>query len=477
MATTLKAKPFPISPAFNELRFIYDSTNKNQTGFKYIFDIYEAGTANKIAERKISPQFSTGYGDQDLSKLLQGFISGDFTPSNSTTFDATNSYYSYDVKVGEEYVSQVDYTNSLTQNGSFVKITATHAFIVGDTVVINQDDSGVANIGLEGLFVVVAITGTSDFTINSLWSEVTNAAIDGSVLYSDNRKTITRDIITSTANFVFNGVFSFLNWIDYNEADYQLTSGTSKLLTDLPDEFSIFEGQDIWVNVLNEEASYYVYFENSEGTSFRKAIPASGLVNQVLVSGEGLQAVLSPVVGVGNLIEDNVEWYEFFIASLDGITIVSQRYRFNIDRRCKINDYQLAFRDRKGSMLSYGFQLHDVESGTVNRTTYNKEVIGAITGDGANAKWSYESHERGMKQVDITKDETLTLRSNYIRTQEDLDLFERLVTSPDVFIKIGEDWQAVTVSDTTYDNPRLRQSRLHRKEIKVKLANQDIING
>jgi hypothetical protein len=125
-------------------------------------------------------------------------------------------------------------------------------------------------------------------------------------------------------------------------------------------------------------------------------------------------------------------------------------------------------------MLSYGFQLHDVESGTVKRTTYNKEVIGSI---GAGSRWGYQSYERGMKQVDITKEETLTLRTNYIKTQDELDLFERLVTSPDVFIKIDDNWLAVTVEDTSYNNPRLRTRRLQKKEIKVKLANQDIING
>jgi len=473
MAITLKAKPFVISPAFNELRFIYDSTNKNNTGFKYIFDIYEAGTATKIAERKISPQYSTGYGDQDVSKLIQGFLSGDFTPSNSTTFDATKSYYSYDVKIGEEYVAEYNYTSALVQNGSYVKITVTHAFEVGDAVVIAQDDGGAANPGLEGLFVVTAINGTTDFTINSLWSEVTDINIDGTAKYSDNRKTITRDITTSLANFVFNGAFSFLNWIAYDQAQYELTDSTTKMLTDLPDEFSIFEGQDNWVNVLSEtDATNFMYFENSTGDIFKKAITSGGFIDQILVSGEDLQAGLTLVSGSGDLVEDDVEYYQFWMQTSATLEL-TQRYQFNIDKRCKINDYQLAFRDRKGSMLSYGFQLHDVESGTVKRTTYNKEVVGAIS----SSKWTYESHERGMKQVDITKDETLTLRSNYIRTQEDLDLFERLVTSPDVYIKIGDDWLAVTVQDNSYTNPRLRQSRLHKKEIKVKLANQDIING
>ena len=474
MATTFEASPFEISPAFNELRFIVNSTNVNETGFKYIFDIYESGTTNKIAERKVSPQYLTGFGDQDLSKLLQGFVSGDFNPASLTTFDAERSYYKYDLSIGEEYVAEFNYVSPLVQNGSFTKITVAHSFVVGDAVVITQADGGVANPGLEGLFVVTAITGTTDFTINSLWSEVTNINIDGTAKYSDNRKIIFRDIITSNRNLVFNGAFSFLNWIDYNQSQYQLISTTSKLLTDLPDQFSIFEGQEMWVNVLNQESSYYVYFENETGTTYRKAIPANGVVNQVMVSGGGLQSVLSLVSGSGDLVTNDVDWYEFYIVDISSLSILSQRYRLNIDRRCKINDYQLAFRDRKGSMLSYGFQLHDVESGTVKRTTYNKEVIGSI---GAGSKWGYQSYERGMKQVDITKEETLTLRTNYIKTQDELDLFERLVTSPDVFIKIDDNWLAVTVEDTSYNNPRLRTRRLQKKEIKVKLANQDIING
>ena len=235
MATTFEAFPFGISPAFNELRFIVNSTNVNETGFKYIFDIYESGTTNKIAERKISPQYLTGFGDQDLSKLLQGFVSGDFNPASLTTFDAERSYYKYDLSIGEEYVAEFNYVLPLVQNGSFTKITVAHSFVVGDAVVITQADGGVANPGLEGLFVVTAITGTTDFTINSLWSEVTNINIDGTAKYSDNRKIIFRDIITSNRNVVFNGAFSFLNWIDYNQSQYQLTSTTSNLLTDLPD--------------------------------------------------------------------------------------------------------------------------------------------------------------------------------------------------------------------------------------------------
>jgi hypothetical protein len=217
-----------------------------------------------------------------------------------------------------------------------------------------------------------------------------------------------------------------------------------------------------------------MYFVNDIGTVYRKPIDSGGFVDQIMVSGEALQAGITLVSGSGDLVKPGIDYYDFFVADVNDVPF-SKSYKLNLDRRCRINDYQLAFRDRKGSMLSYAFQLHDVENGTVQRTTYNKEVIGAINLE--TNKWNYESHERGMKSVDITKEDTLTLRANYIKTQDELDLFERLVTSPDVFIKIGDDWLAVTVEDRTYNNPRLRQKRLQKKEIKVKLANQDIING
>ena len=475
MAITEIAKPFSISPAFNPLRYIYDSTNKSKEGFKYIFDIYEAGTSNKIAERKVSPEFSTNYGNQQLSKLLDEFVSGDFRPTNNTTFDATNCYYRYDVKIGEEFVLPVSYTAALVQNGSFVKITAAHTFDVGDSVVIEQNDNGAANPNLEGLFVVTAVTGTTDFTVNSSWSDITDANIDGEVRFADNRKTITRDLATVSGALVFNGAFSFVDWRNYDSDDYLPNSSTSKLLTSLPSQFTAYEDQNIWINVLNNQSpNLLMEFKNSTNDVFRKTIDASAYINQVMVSGSDLQSGLSLISGSGDLIEDDVQYYEFYIVNSFG-TIQSEKKRINVDRRCKINEYQLVFRDRLGSMLSMAFTLHDEQKGTVTRKTYNQEVAGSTNGEPT--RWGYESYERGMTSVDITQKETLTLRSNYIKTQDELDLFRELVTSPDVFIEIDGVWQAVTVQDNSYNIPRLKQKRLQRFDINVMIANQDIING
>ncbi len=39
MAMTLKAAPQRLTPAYNPIKYIYDSTNKNLAGFKYIFEV------------------------------------------------------------------------------------------------------------------------------------------------------------------------------------------------------------------------------------------------------------------------------------------------------------------------------------------------------------------------------------------------------------------------------------------------------
>jgi hypothetical protein len=47
MATTIIAQPQDFTPAYNECKFIVNSTNVNKAGFRYIFEVYESGTATR----------------------------------------------------------------------------------------------------------------------------------------------------------------------------------------------------------------------------------------------------------------------------------------------------------------------------------------------------------------------------------------------------------------------------------------------
>jgi len=211
MAITLKAQPQVLTPAYNPIKYIYDSTNKNLGGFKYIFEVYESGTVNQIAEYRVLPVYSTGYGEIDLTKLLQAKVSFDLFPTNTTVYNAPNSHYKYDVKVGEEYLTTTSYSSNLTASGLNVQINVANSFVAGDQVNITQADLGVANPNLEGLFTVLSV-GVGFFVVNSLFSLVTNATINGDVTYADGRKTVTYNIIDNLNNFVFNGALPWTEW-------------------------------------------------------------------------------------------------------------------------------------------------------------------------------------------------------------------------------------------------------------------------
>jgi hypothetical protein len=469
MAMTLIAKPYSFSPAYNELKYIYDSTNKNQLGFKYIFQVLQYG-GSQIAEYRLLPQVTTGYGEQDLSKLLSTKVSYDL--NSGTTYNAANSLYQYDVRIGEEYITGVNYTASLSDNGGNVKITITHAFVVGDKVRIAQADNGVANPQLEGLFVVTAITGTTDFTVSALWSDVTDATINGSVYYADNRKTQTLNIVTVSRAVVFNAAFSWLDWINYNESNYDCNAYTDLLLTSIPQTgFYATVDQDLIVNVPNRgTATGFMYFENSNGSVFKKAITNANNITGVTV-GVNNVGTLTTVSGPGGLVEDDTTWYDFYYTNAAG-TQYSVKYRVNIDRRCKIEDYEIKFLDRMGSFPSFAFQLRSYDKGNVQRKEFNTDV----TGYASSNRWQYYSTEFGMSTSSVLIDKTIELNTNYM-TEEMAILFEELVSTPLAFIKIGGTYQAVQIVDTSFDVEKAKNKHLIRKSITVKPSNQNVVNG
>jgi len=230
MAQTLIASPQTFSPSYNPLKFIVDSTNKNNSGFKYVFQVFEGGTTNKIGEYKVIPRINDGYGEQDLSKLIQSQVLWTLDTTSTASIEALKSKYDYSVKIGEEYVAEYIYTANLTNNSGNVRISTTNTFVAGDQVVITQADGGVANPLLEGLHTVISAT-SSTVTVNVAWSSITSNTIDGVVRYADNRKIITLNIINLANYRAFNGAVRHMDWMLYDENDYVMNGITKQFVT------------------------------------------------------------------------------------------------------------------------------------------------------------------------------------------------------------------------------------------------------
>lgn len=480
MAITIITEPQLHTPAYNRVYFEVDSTNKTKPSFRYIFDVYDAGTTNKIAEYRVLPRNVDFYGEIDLSRLFSTKVTFNLDPTVTSWYNPAESYYQYDVKFGEEFVVSYNYTASLA-TGSFIaggastRITiGTHTFIVGDQIIIDQVDGGVANPLLEGLHTVVAI-GATTIDVNVLFSNINDTSIDGSVRYSDNRKTIFRDLDETQNYYVFNGALPFKDFRTYNYFNYNLSSAGDLFLTTQPVKgFYCTPQQDIWVFIMNNgQDKFYMYFQNSLGDVYRKPINTTNKYSQVAV-GPNNFGTLTLYSGTGTgLLQSGVTWYRYWFG--DNVTGApySEYYRIDLDFRCTIEGYELLFLDRMGSFSSFAFQLRAYEKGTTKRETYNKY----IPGDTSSGVFTYDSYARGQSVINPSVERTLELNTNWI-TEEMSVYFEELVTSPEVYLKDTDgNYYAVLVTDSSFEINRSRNKNLFKKTITIKYANENIING
>ena len=487
MAIINIARAQPLMPAYNPIKFIYDSSNNNLQGFKYIFDIYEGGTANKIAEYRVMPTYGTGYGEIDLSKLLQAQVSYDLNLTNTSAYNATNSHYKYDVHVGEEYLTTTSYSLPLTQNGVNVQINVANTFVAGDQINITQNPPGAtANPNLEGLFTVLSV-GVGFLVVSSPWATVTATGLGGAITYADGRKTVTRDIITTIKNFVFNGAIRWVEWPSYDYDEFMLNNFQDRFLTNLPpSNFYATLSQDLWVNVVADGSPTppdTLFFQTSDGDTFEKNVTAVDHVSGISM-GPNNYGLLSVVAGALPMIKPTTEWYTVRYER-NGFPS-SKQYKVNIDRRVRTVEHSILFLDRMGSWGSFAFTGRAYTTGDMTREQFNKDIPGYVETVGID-RWLYETTETGMTNTYISTDTTIALNTDWMN--QDMALyFTELISSPNTYIKISnydadcelpesEEYVSCTIVTSTFQEFKQRNKNLIKQSIVVKLANNNIVNS
>lgn len=457
MAITLKAKPETLTPAYNEVMWIFDSTNKTKQGFRYVFDIYRSGTTEKVGEYRIIPRLNDGYGEIDLSRLLRTYVQNSFNPTLNGATGVPNIFYFYQVNVGEEFV--VDYTLSTPQNnGGFLRINTTpnHTFVAGDSVAITG-----ANItGVNGVYNVVSVQSTSSITISLPWQSGFASLTTAIMRYADNRKTITRDLSVNAGNRVFNGVSKHTDFPNFTEASYK----QSKALSSVPiTGITLTTNQRFWLNYFNDGVAANVYFENDAGDKAHTAL-TTATFNQVSV-GSGNMGSLVLDAGTLPIIKANTKWYTVQYES-------GQKIRFDISRRCEISNYEIAFVDRLGSIGTFRFNLRSYERGIVNNEAYKQHINGSITG----SKWGYTNQEVGEVLINPKQTKTLELNTDWM-TEEMSNYFAEFIASPVKYITIDGFPLPCIVETLDFELDKKRNKKLIRKSVVVRLSNQDKING
>ena len=491
MALVTQATPQVIVPAYNPVKYIYSSSNVNLQGFKFIYDIYQSGTLNKIAEYRVLPTYATGFGEIDLSKLLQAKVSYDLNLNNTSVYNAPNSHYKYDVRIGEEYLTTTSYSLALTQYliapyVGRVQINVANTFIVGDQINIVQTGAGVTNPNLEGLFTVL-VANPAFIVVNSLWSQIVNANKDGDITYADGRKTVNRNLAQQLNKYVFNGAINWAEWPSYNYQDFMLNGVFDRFLTNYPagnKNMYATLSQDMWVNCIangSPTAPDTMVFANDGGNIFEKNVTAADHLSGVSV-GPNNFGVLTLVFGSGNLIEPTTEYYDFHYER-NGV-MSSARYRVTLDRRIRSTEYSILFLDKLGSWNSFAFSLNSYEKGNVTREQFNQDVPGFINGSN---HWDYALTERGMTNTYISTDTTIDLATNFM-TMDMANYFTELISSPFTYVKKSsyandcdlpesEEYISCTIITSDYQVYNQRNKNLIKQNVTIKLANNNIVNS
>jgi len=491
MALVAQATPQVIVPAYNPVKYIYSSSNVNLQGFKFIYDIYQSGTLNKIAEYRVLPTYATGFGEIDLSKLLQAKVSYDLNLNNTSVYNATGSHYKYDVRIGEEYLTTTLYSNNLVvwptaPYAGRVRINVANTFLVGDQINITQADLGVANPNLEGLFTVL-VANPAYIVVNSLFSLVTDITIDGAITYADGRKTVNRNLAQQLNKYVFNGAINWAQWPSYNYQDFMLNGIFDKFLTNYPagnKNMYATLSQDMWVNCIANGSPTppdTMVFSNDGGNIFEKNVTAVDHVSGVSVGPNNFGA-LTLVFGSGNLIEPTTEYYDFYYER-NGV-MSSARYRVILDRRIRTTEYSILFLDKLGSWGSFAFSLNSYEKGNVTREQFNQDVKGFINGSN---QWDYALTERGMTNTYVSTESTLDLATNFM-TMDMANYFTELISSPFTYVKLSsyandcdvpesEEYISCNIMTSDYQVYNQRNKNLIKQNVTIKLANNNIVNG
>lgn len=467
-------QPQKLTPAYNPVVFRFSSLSSTNLNFRYIVDVYNSDNELLIGRLRIAPSpDNTGY--VDISKILSNALTVNFDPTSDFTLAATQSYLNYNLKVGGEFNESwsfdlVEAYNSVSPFLGYTQLTKsnniTNTFTVGDTISIrNSSDPR-----LNGLFTVSVVVNDYSFVIDLILPQDISSSTTGIVVYADNRKTIYPDQLILEDYCVFNGVRSWNDFINWKMLRYTLVdvSASSRddirfFLTDLPKEgFTVTPTQDLWLNFYNQ-------YDGPIKLKWITNLGETGESEEIL----GINRVLQVSVGPNGLdLTDGTESYIFYLKDENGYPLTAV-YGFYVDNRCKIEDYEILFMDRMGSLASYSFQLRNKIRGKIERDTYKKSI--AYNLNGGNYLDAYNINSQGTSISNINYSKTYELNTNWMNEENSL-YFEQLLTSPFTWLKIDGIYYSCIIEEKDFEVETQRNKVLIRKIINVTLGNTNTIN-
>lgn len=505
MAITIIGKPTDNhNPTYNPIVYYFDSTNKNEDGYRYIAQVKDQSN-NLLFEKKLIPDFDDKKGVLHINRELADFVDYDldFNNLDANGYPASNSFKRYKIEVGEEYIETWDWfdygfggtgiwsnvgnpvinPNGLARTMLFNQTSTTPPYNSGDVINVTLTTGVQDKPEIGGIHKVLDIEFVNDI-INGVyigWIVVlelpwvgSGNSDGGSTAYADGRKTRFLGLNnTLSGESVFNGVFSTEGWLDYDMDNFVMSGSNKDFLSQIYDEYRVRRDNTIFINYMKNELSSptTIVFENNDGDISSVDLHTD---TDDWVCGIDVSPTRSNwgtlISGTLPIIKPNTEWYSFkLVDTISGD--VSKEIKIFLDDSCVgYTPIEMLWLDKLGSFLPWNFTLRNVESQTMDKKDYTK-YLGGYDG----TKYSYELEDGGNITYNKDYEREFLLRTDFL-TEQQSTFFQNVLHSPVTMIKIDGKFHRCVILDTSIEIKGEKWFELRRYEIRVTLSNNNKIN-
>jgi len=315
MSYTLHQEPKAWTPCYNDIIFVVSSSNKTQSNFKYIADVY-IGT--EIIRLKCFPDPNYGSGVFNIGRIIETYVNkngSDINNYSSTGFEVNpNSGLIYYIYFGEEYgtdVSIVEYPN--------IKLSS----------------------------ILYAWNAVIDFLPFQSF-DYTKYSSSGNKILNYYNANLQRKIGLTEMSWIY---AINKNVSHYSSGVIQAYDSTDTLIREC-----------IIINPFNSDVTF-----NHHLIRF-----GSGALN---LNNIASSAVID-FVGSGTIINNNTSYYDI---ALVGNSNFSDIYRYNIiEDDCKYKKYRLHWLNKLGAYESFSFTKKSYTDTTIKKDNY-KRISGCLT--------------------------------------------------------------------------------------------------
>ena len=473
MSISSVTEPQTLTPAYNDLFFMCESTNKNNDGFRYLADLYIGGV--NTHSFRIVPT-TNGYGKLNCSKLVSSYLSlQQLLDGSDYALGEDYSYVEIYVKWGEEYYSSDwsfnDYSSATSSNWTnysdlsynpdglpktmiYETSGTAPGYSTGDYIRVSQ--TSVNRTELEGVFRVLDVEDVNAggirymVVLDLVWIG-TGTSSSGDVNYANNDKTENLNQLTSSTIYAFNGAESFELFKDWDFRDWD----GGDFLTNAPQPYPIRDGGSAFLQIYTSDTT-------NDAWGYRVAIGISGQ-NYQYSSNDKIMMVNASTSQVTGTLDD----YEVYTLN-NSQSQISNSFQFTIDDKCRNYEIEILFLDRMGSVLPFYF-TYAKEDVDIEREQSKRDIT-------TSTMYDYELYDAGEVYDLIKEGRTLTLETTRLSV-EMATYFKELVSSGWTVLRIGDgDFIRVNVVTGSYRLKNEFEDGLKKYEIKVRYANRDIIN-